>query len=372
MPYVRPTVGELVENSRNDIESRLDGADTRARPNNLDIDAKVWAGGLDGVYDAVATASRRSFPQGCTGPNDDDALDLHAERIGLRRKLAQAASGQGLIAAPANGIFPAGKLLQRKDGAQFVTAADAGASEGAATLQIVATVAGKSGDTPTGTQLTVVNPEDGFARTVVVIGDDGLDGGLDRETNPELLARIKEKWAEQPQGGAFWDFVQWALEVPGVTRAWGHKRWMGIGTTGLSFVMDDQAGTILPDADSVALVQAYLDDPHRAPPYGEMYVFAPTFAVCNFTIQCPAIDAVRTAITASLDAMFFQDQSPGGAFLLPDGTKPAGVIELERMWSTIEAASSGEDVLLISPVADFVAGLGQLPKRGAITWTLPE
>jgi len=371
MPFERETLPALVDQSRNDIESRLSGADTRVRPNNLDINAAVWGGGLDGVYDAIAEIARRMFPQNCTKPGDDPYLEAHAARQNVPRKLAEAASGFGTIAGPNGVAFPMGKLLQRQDGAQFVTSADVAVGGGFATVPIVATVAGIAGNTSAGTVLRVVTPEDGFASTVTVTGDDGLDGGLDKETLAELLARLEQVWQEQPQGGATWDYVEWALDVPGVTRAWVFPKWMGVGTVGVSFVMDDQAGSILPDDDSVALVQAYLDDPHRAPPIGDTFVFAPTFANCAFTIQCPNIPAVRASIQAALDALFLQDQSVGGAYLLPDGTEPAGVIKLARMWSTIEAAAGDTDVLLTSPTTDFIAASGQLPSRGTITWVLP-
>ncbi len=159
--------------------------------------------------------------------------------------------------------------------------------------------------------------------------------------------------------------------MPGVTRAWVFKNWMGVGTVGVSFVMDDQAGSILPGAGIIATVLAYLDDPARAPPIGDTFVFAPTLDAIAFTIQAPDDGVTRPAIQAALAALILQDQSPGGAYLLPDGTPPAGVIKLDRMWSAIEGAAGVVDALLISPTADFTAGSGQLPSLGVITWQAP-
>ncbi len=80
-----------------------------------------------------------------------------------------------------------------------------------ATVPIVATLAGVAGNTVAGTVLTVaVNPVDNYSSSVTITGDNGLSGGLDAETQAELLARLMQVWQEQPQGGALWDYVEWA------------------------------------------------------------------------------------------------------------------------------------------------------------------
>jgi uncharacterized phage protein gp47/JayE len=47
-----------------------------------------------------------------------------------------------------------------------------------------------------------------------------LTGGADQETQDELRTRMLFEYARPPQGGSASDYIEWAMEVPGVTRAW--------------------------------------------------------------------------------------------------------------------------------------------------------
>ena len=66
----------------------------------------------------------------------------------------------------------------------------------------------------------------------------GLAAGSDAETDESLRARVLRRIQKPPQGGAGYDYVAWALEVPGVTRAWVYPAEMGLGTVTVRFVRD--------------------------------------------------------------------------------------------------------------------------------------
>ena len=67
-----------------------------------------------------------------------------------------------------------------------------------------------------------------------------LAGGTDAETDEQLRSRILQRIQNVPMGGSAADYVNWALAVPGVTRAWAAPE-QGPGTITVRFLMDDLA-----------------------------------------------------------------------------------------------------------------------------------
>jgi len=51
-----------------------------------------------------------------------------------------------------------------------------------------------------------------------------------RRPNEAFVARYIDLYRQPPQGGDLFDYIEWALEVPGVTRAWCNPLGMGTGT----------------------------------------------------------------------------------------------------------------------------------------------
>jgi uncharacterized phage protein gp47/JayE len=87
---------------------------------------------------------------------------------------------------------------------------------------------------------------------------DTIAGGFDTEDLEVWRARVLERYYWTPQGGADGDYVVWAKEVPGVTRAWTYRHWMGTGTVGVMIASSDLINPILDDA-TVAAVQAHIE-----------------------------------------------------------------------------------------------------------------
>ena len=65
-----------------------------------------------------------------------------------------------------------------------------------------------------------------------------MDFGVDDETI-ESSASASCFASANRQGGAEVDYVQWALGVPGATRAWCYPLEMGMGTVTVRFMMDN-------------------------------------------------------------------------------------------------------------------------------------
>ena len=99
-----------------------------------------------------------------------------------------------------------------------------------------APVAGSNGNTDSGTPLTLGTSVPGINPSGAAAGP--LTGGADLELDASLHSRMEESYAAPPHGGTASDYLTWALQVPGVTRAWVSKVPLGPGAVTVFFMMD--------------------------------------------------------------------------------------------------------------------------------------
>jgi uncharacterized phage protein gp47/JayE len=141
-----------------------------------------------------------------------------------------------------------------------------------------------------------------------------MDGGTDTETDDQLRGRILKRIQNPPMGGDADDYEQWALAVPGVTRAWCAPLEMGIGTVTIRFMMDQlrasNGGFPLPS--DVDTVRAYIDTV-RPVAVKDFFVEAPIPYPINLRISYLDLDiaSTRAAIEQSLLNEFFIRATPG-------------------------------------------------------------
>lgn len=310
MPFTRPTLAALIENEEADFESRLPGADARLPMSNLNVIARVTAGGMHGLYGFQDWISRQiPFDTG-----DRETIVRWASIWKIYPKPPAFAVGTLPFTGNDGVPVPAGTTVQRADGVTYTTTAAATVVAGIAAAPAIAAEAGTSGNASAGVKLKMVSPVAGIASDLV-LGAGGMTGGADEEATETLLARFLARIRQPPHGGASHDYVGWALEVPGITRAWVRPGWFGLGTVGLMFVCDYQAGGLIPNADKVAEVQAYIDA--RRPVTAELSVFAPTPKPMNPTIGGldPATDTVKAAVVAELEDLLRREAEPGVTIL---------------------------------------------------------
>lgn len=348
MPYNRPTLSELVERARSDIEARLPGAEARLRHSVLDVLARTHAGAMSGLYGYLDFIARQILPDTA----EAEFLARHAAIWGVRRKAAIAAGALATASGDNGSVVPAGAELQRADGARYTVTAAAMIAAGSAALGIEAVDAGVAGNALAGTVLTFTSPIGGIEAQAVVAAQ--TVAGSDEEADEALLARLLDRIQQPPQGGTANDYVQWALAQPGVTRAWATANWMGLGTVGVTFVMDGRVN-ILPLAGDIAAVQTALD--LLRPVTAELFVFAPTAMPIDFAIRAiPDTPETRAAITAELADFFSREAEPGGT------------IYLSRAGEAISLAAGEFRHVIEAPGSDVIAGPGRLPVLGTVSF----
>lgn len=349
MPFKRPSLADLVERVITDIQSRLPGADARLRRSNLNVLARVEAAVAHGLYGFISWLAAQVIIDTAEGAY----LERWAAVWSITRKPSAAAAGAVTFTGVDGSEIPAGTVVQRADGAQFTTAAAATIAGGSAVATVQAVLTGVAGNTAAGTQLVLAAQVLGVS-AVVKVDAIGLVGGADVETDDALRDRLLLRIRKVPQGGAAHDYEAWALQVPGVTRVWVYPLWMGPGTVGVLFVRDGDI-TIIPDAAEVAAVAAHIQ-PLR-PVTAEVFVVAPTPRPVDITLHVePDTVAVRTAVQAELVDLFRRQGQPGGT------------IRLSHLNEAVSLAEGETDHVISAPVADTVAGAGEIPVLGAVTW----
>lgn len=247
----------------------------------------------------------------------------------------------------------AGSVIQRDDLVQYTATADATSSGGVLRVPIACSSAGAVGNADDGTSLILVTPVNGLPSSGVA---DTLTGGFDTEELETWRARVIERYYWTPQGGADGDYVVWAKEVPGITRAWTYRHWMGTGTVGVMIASSDLINPI-PEESTETAARLHIEP--LAPVAGsDLYVFRPVAHTVDFHIRVtPDTPEIRAAITAELRS-----------FLLRDGY-PQGELKVSRISEAISGANGEYSHQLLAPADNISIAKNELAVLGTISWT---
>jgi len=348
MAFERPTLAKLAKRAISDIRTRLTGALANLRGTPEEVLGLVLAGFAHGLHGHLKWLSRQLFADTADG----EFLVRIAAIFGIIRVAAASATGP-LTFTGTSGTIPAGTVCTHSNGQTYTVDADVTISAGQATAQLTAVTPGILGNAEAGEQLTLGTPIAGVNSTATVSGA-GLQSGADIETIPALRARLIDHLQTPPSGGGPGDYVKWAKEISGVTRAWEYPGQLGPGTVVVLFVRDDDP-SIFPSVGEVADVQTRLE--LRAPVTAEPTAAAPTGEDVDFVFSAlsPDTAAVRAAITAELEGLFA-------------ALKPGVVLSLSVLDEAISIAEGESSHTLSSPAADISPAFGVMPTLGSITW----
>jgi len=356
MPFNRPTLQSLINRSQADIEAELPGANARLRRTNLNILAKILSGLAHGLYGYLQWIADQVIYDKAEG-----SILRRWASIWLEQPVKPATFAVGPVTLTGiNGvIIEAGTVLIRGDGIEYETDEEATIAAGSATVQVTALTAGQTGNAVAGVALTMTSPIAGVNGNAIVAAG-GLTSGADEEEDDSIRARLISRIQQPPHGGAQHDYVTWALEVPGVTRAWCYPGELGVGTVVVRFVRDDDAD-VIPDAAEVEAVQDYIDE--RRPVTADVSVVAPIPDPIDFVFSdlTPNDAATRAAIEAELRDLLSREAEP-------NGTGVEGKILISHIREAISVAAGERNYVLDSPNADITHTTGQMATLGNITW----
>lgn len=352
MPFARPTLQELIDRIQSDLTTRLTLAGVVLRRSVVYVLARVQAAAAHLLHGHLEFLAKQLFPD----TSEVEFLERHAGIFGLARLAATYATGTITVSGSNGTVIPAGTELQRADGVTYTVNVLVTIAGGVATPTVTAALAGAAGNAAVGVLLTLASPISG-ANAQAPVAAGGLLGGADTETDDALRARLLTRLSEPPHGGNAADYITWAKEVAGVTRAWVYAQELGAGTVTVRFVRDgDGTGAaIIPDAGEVAAVQSYIDA--RRPVTASVTVVAPIADALPFTIHLVPDNAnTRAAVQAELADLLDRDSSPGSTTLLSQIRVAVGL------------AAGVTDFAVTAPAADVTHLTGHMATMGAITW----
>ena len=352
MPFIRPTLANLIEAAETDIEARLPDADARLRASNLNVLARVLAGGEDGLYAFQEWISRQIL----VDTAEAEILDRQASIWGITRTPAAFAQGNVTITGTSGTVVPAGTRLRRSDNVTYTTDAEVTLASGTATVAVTAETAAAAGNASAAAAVSLISPIAGIT-TQAAVASGGLTGGADAETDTSLRLRVVDRIQQPPHGGADFDYVKWTLAQPGVTRAWGYPQELGAGTVTVRFMMDDTYADGIPLSGDVAAVQAALDA--LRPVTADLTVAAPVAVALNITTLSitPSSSAVQAAIEAEVADLIRREAEPGATILI------------SHLREAISIAAGETDHALTDPSADITHTTGQIAVVGTFPWS---
>lgn len=354
--YAKPTLKALRDRAISELNSNIQGADATLRRRVLKVIAIICAAMADEVLRRVEYLLKQVFPTEA----DEQYLIKHGKVRNFPRKAASKATGSATFTGCTPGsVVPEGTELKRADNVLYTTTAEATAGQdGSVSLSVIATDATENGNADSGTTLTFSTPIQGVP-TSGTVGSGGLTGGADIEDIEEYRARFLEFIRNPSTGGNKTDYVIWAKEVAGVTRAWCYPVECGPGTVTVRFMMDDTYPDGIPNADDVAAVQSYIND--LKPATSTLYVVAPIADPVDITFShlYPATQAVKQSIEQNLKSLFQSSTN-----------EPGAGIALSAINTAIGKADGVEDFALASPSSNVTVSLGHIPTLGTITYPL--
>lgn len=370
MPYARPTLTALQNQAVQDITtSGVPGLDGLLRNAVLRVLAWVMSGLAYSVYGFIDWIAQQATPFTST----DEYLEAWAALVGVFRKDATSAIGTSSGYTGTVGLtLPAGSALRRDDSTPYVTTADATVdATGQLTVPFIATVAGAITNCGYGTGMAIDPPFPGITSGGIVNAP-GATGGTDQETTDALRTRMLAKYANPPQGGSAADFEAWAMEVPGVTRAWTQPNGNGPGTVIVRFMMDDvypatggfpvgtngcaSEETRGPTATGDQLAVAEHIWPVQ-PVTALVWAMAPVAAPIDVTLLAldPNTEDMQAAIVASISDMFLAKAAPGGTIYPSD------------FYEAILITPGINHFTMSEPALPVTAAAGALPVMGTLT-----
>lgn len=345
MPFETPSLPVLIKRTQSDL------AGDSLRQSDAQVLARTLGGAVYGLYGYLDWIAQQILPDKA----DESNLErIAALRLNQPRKAAQVATGSVSFTATPGAVLDVDTLLQANDGRTYKVTTARTTVSGSNSTTIAALEAGSLGNADAGLTLTPVQPIAGIVGNSFVVLAPGLSGGVARESLESLRSRVIRSYRVIPHGGAASDYETWALEVPGVTRAWcrGGEGSMGIVRL---FIMRDDDTQPIPAAEQLAEVQAYIE-PLR-PVTAELHVLAPEQVPVTYELRLsPDTSAVRAAVEAQLRDLHNREAGLGDTLLQ------------SHIREAISSATGEYDHQLIAPAGNVVPTEHQLLTFGGCVW----
>lgn len=386
MPFQRKTLSTLISEVAADISSALEGADALLRFAVLKVVGKVQAAMCNLQFSYLDWIARQAVPFTA----EDEYLIGWAALKGVYQKGASKAQLTAQFTGTTGKVLSAGEPVARGDGVTYTTSTTGTVDgSGNVSVTIIADAAGSAGNADAGTNVSLSVAVDGIQQGGAITGT--VSAGADIEDNDDLRSRMLDAYQNPPQGGDSADYVQWALAVAGVTRAWCAPNGFGAGTV-VVYTMWDSAeaahngfpqgtdgvsqndkgpgGTprgVVASGDQLVVADSIVT---KQPVTALVYSCAPI--ANNLTITLSGLTSATTATRAAISSAIAD-------VLFRNGDPRAGTINRDDISAAIRSvsATSGFLITLIQGVVgastttyagNITSGFGQLPVLASVLY----
>jgi uncharacterized phage protein gp47/JayE len=381
MPYTRPTLTQLRDQAMQDISAAPIGVDGFLRFAVVRVLAWVQAGFAYLHYGYIDWISLMSVPWTAAF----EFLTGWAALIGVFQKDATPAAGPVNFTGTSGVPILIGTAIVRSDGASFTATAAATWLGGTATIPVIANIVGSAGNSDAGTVMRLSSPIAGVVSAGVVAAP-GLLGGADQEAPGAFKNRMMAEFANAPQGGDRYDYLEWADAVPGVTRAWVAPNGAGAGTVvvytmfdlteaefggfpqGVNGVATNEKRDTPAIGDQLAVANAIFSP---QPVCALVYSCAPIATPVAFTVANLGVnntDAMQASIKTALTAMLLENGNVGGT-VNPDGGGTWPPIDPDIWYAALNAIPGLSAFTVSTPSAPIMPVAGQLFTLGTCTFS---
>lgn len=350
------------------MQARIENSDPQLRMTFENLFGLAIAGSTRGLHKHLEYTARQLFADRA----DEEGVLAWGRILDIARLEAQRASGvvtgTGGISAP----LPAGTEMKNAADILYrtVNAETADGSGNFTAVEVESLEQGIDGNLAASGILKLVSAvPDVDSDFTVEAAPDELDGGLDLEDLEAYRIRVLERFSNPPQGGASGDFVTFAKQIAGVTRAWEQENALGFGTVRVYFVRDDDL-SIIPSASEIAEVQDHLQETDGsgfiiggvAPIFVATTVDAPTTTDLDITVDVRKAEGFTdaeadTSIEEAIDDLLFEL------------TAPSATLRISQIREAISGSPAEVFHTMSIPAADVVTADNEILVRGVVDIT---
>ena len=299
-----------------------------------------------------------------------EALDLHVQADGMKRRSAQYATAPlAVVAAPGTvlpAVHPVSTVADEVNPPIiFKVVADIAVGEtGMAEGAVLAMEAGRHGNVPALKITYLYEPCPGV---IELYNPTPATGGLDIEDDISLLGRYLQEARKDVGAGNRDDYITWAQEVPGVGNVLVEPLWNGDGTVMVVILATD--GRPAP-AEIVEAVQEHIDPGGKGLGEGRAPVGARVTVV---TAGVYTVGAYIPGLTAESGYTIEQARINAELALYNYlmSTSPGGTIRIKEVEAAITNATGVldlGDILLNGARANIVLETDRLTELGSVTY----
>lgn len=350
--FSRPTLPDLITSIRNDLYARLavDDELISLRRNDPEVYGRVIAGATHVLLGYIENMAKNILPDQA----DEDWLIRHGNMKRCYRKEPTSATGYVRFDDVDDGIVITKdqKIRRQVDQCMYTVTQTTTSANNVLRVPVICDELGKKGNCDDGTSMSLITPMTGLSSICYA---DSIEAGTDIEDLESFRKRVIDRWYYTPQSGADQDYVQWAKEVPGVTRAWCHRHWAGTGSVGVMVANSDPVNPVL-DNTTIQNIKKHIDP--LVPVAGSMiHIFSPELKSIKFKIM----------VTPDSPEIRYQIELELKSFLLREGT-PQTTLFKSRISEVISKSFGEYSHELLYPDRDIFIEKNQVAVFGGIEW----